>query len=170
METAHVVRHIPGESLVYEVKVGTGGVVSPVKVMDSPAQKRVVPKPISPKNMLIKQESPGPVQVTSVSDMKVSLTDVADKRLSDMVYENKNDNEVLNRANDSQEVDELRKENLQLMTIVGQISGQINTLTSSFNKFSTNVEAQLVLMNNRIKAAENNLATMDKSPTKERAY
>jgi hypothetical protein len=141
--------------------------MSPRKnIADSPAEKRVVPKPISPKNMMI-HESPRR-EVAVVRDMKVSITEEADKRLADMCLQH--DDEVLGRAKDSGEVETLKKENLQLMTIVGQISGQINTLTSSFNKFSTNVEAQLVLMNNRIKAAENNLATMDKSPTKERAY
>lgn len=58
VDTAHVVRHVPGESLVYEVKIGSGGVVSPVKtsphrayVDASPVEKKIAPKPISPKNM-----------------------------------------------------------------------------------------------------------------------
>lgn len=117
--------------------------------------------------MMIKES---PVRdVTVIKDMKVSITEEADKRLADMSQQH--DDEVLERAKDSGEVETLKKENLQLMTIVGQISGQINTLTSSFAKFSTNVEAQLVLMNNRIKAAENNLAYIgERSPDRERAY
>lgn len=79
---------------------------------------------------------------------------------------------MLERANESSEVAvmKLKKENKQLVNIVTQISGQINTLTTSFNKFSTNVEANLVLMNNRIKAAENSIAQRKvASPEKEQA-
>lgn len=76
-----MVRHLPGESIVYEVKVGSGGVVSPVRSnLSSPVQTRVIPKPISPRFELIK-ESPKQ-KVSAVRDMSkvMSLGDEAEKR------------------------------------------------------------------------------------------
>lgn len=102
-------------------------------------------------------------------DMKVSLAEEADKRLNSI--ETEEYTHVMDKANESHEVDALKKENEALVSIVGQLSGQINTLTASFNKFSTNVEANLVLMNNRIKAAENNISEKKiYSPEQDKAF
>lgn len=59
----------------------------------------------------------------------------------------------------SSEVDRLRSDNYQLMDIIKTMAKRMDSIQDGMERFSTNVEAQMVLLNNRIKASENQLHT-----------
>lgn len=151
----------------YEVKVGSGGVISPVK-HESPLQNRVVPKPISPRPVLIK-ESPKP-KISAVRDMSqvtMSLGDEAEKRdykpHHDKSAEKNHSSEYdqvrvqVSAEHTSSEVEKLRSDNFHLMDIIKNMAKRMDSIQEGMERFSTNVEAQMVLLNNRIKASENHI-------------